>query len=134
MEETPQQPQEKKIRHDIENQPYLEKSHENNLKLAIGIYKRSFGIEPTTTEIIKMSYIIQDVLRDTDKRKKELENSSAMERLASGPDPFEGLAHRILDELYGVTIEELNNLFPHSENEDEDEKNKELKKKYFRIK
>ncbi|OHB15818.1 MAG: hypothetical protein A2431_00980 [Candidatus Zambryskibacteria bacterium RIFOXYC1_FULL_39_10] len=126
--------QKKKIRHEIENEPYFEEIHRKNLEFAKRIYTTILEIEPTTREVLKMSLIVQNVEREKRKLEKELENSSSLARLASGPDPIEDLGERILSELYGVTHEEIVQLFPKSEDESENEKNKELKRKYFRRK
>lgn len=124
--------QEKKIRREIEGSPYFEEIHRKNLEAAKRWLELTLGIEPTTTELIKMSHIVEDVIKQTRQQKKQRENRSG--NTFSMVASFEEVPERVVNELYGVTLEEINKLFPRSEDKNKNEETKELKKKYFRRK
>lgn len=115
--------QDKKIRHEIEDIPYFEEIHRKNLELMRKSIEHSLGIQLTNTELIKLSYIIQDVIRQTRLQAKDVKTSFSV---IAG---FEEVPTRFLYECYGITEQEIDQLFPPN-----DEKSEELKKKYFRRK
>ncbi|MEK7116667.1 MAG: hypothetical protein AAB837_00695 [Patescibacteria group bacterium] len=118
----------KETRHEIEGNPYYEETHRKNLEFMKKLIEHDLGIELTNTELIKLSFIIEDIIRQMRRQAKEVE--TGFSTIAG----FEEVTEKFLRECYGVTYEEIARLFPRSENEEEDEKNKELKKKYFRRK
>jgi len=113
----------KEILHEIEGDPYYEEIHRKNLEFSRKQIRRSLGIELTNTELIKLSFIIEDVIRKTRQQIKDVKTSF------TAVAAFEEVLPRFLYECYGITVEEKNKLFP-----DEDEKSRELKKKYFQRK